>query len=855
MASKKETPAYYKYWGKADRADPQGNYHLLAYHCLDVAAVAKTWWEKDAPLRRVFCAELKTDEETAKSLMLFFSALHDLGKFDARFQLKLPALAQRLYPIDNDADEGQDWDRDTHGLAGWAWFIKEQEKYGFGNVDYVPSPAEWMQTVAGHHGILPRDSTLPALHPGNPAIAFDSTSRIEWVSKLKKMFLKRVDINAFPSCPSILAGFCSICDWLGSNADYFPYVTEIIKPEKYFNSRLQFANDAIADSGVFQEPSPKHGMEYLFPGKIPYEIQKLIEKLPCQHGLTLIEAPTGSGKTEAALAYASCLLSNGFGDSIIFALPTQATSNAMLERVEKVAGKLFPSGANAVLAHGKARYNHRFRNLQKISATVTQTGEDASVQCAKWLATSRKRVFLGQIGICTIDQVLLSVLPIRHNFVRGFGIQKSVVIVDEIHAYDSYMNGLLDEVIKRQSKVGGSIILLSATLQSQRREQILDIWNKSRKKELDNAPYPLISNCTSAGGIYLSSVTPPPPKEVEIRLSETNDLLPSKEILSEAVEDARNGGLIAIVCNLVADAQKIARTLRGLPGTDNIGIDLFHSRYRFVERDVLERKIISYYGECPLRASKRILVATQVIEQSLNLDFDRMITQICPIDLLFQRLGRLHRLTNTRPKNLEKSSCIVLAPAVHEYGLHKYVYGDIRTLWRTQEILKSSASLVFPQAYRLLLEKVYNEEKWDNEPEDISTQHGKFQNEQEGTRLCAIQLMKGGAVPFADTDSRAAVLTRDGEMSLNLLPVLRINGKRYFLDRTALPSADDVGRDELMNLNSVPVPHSWIGNFPDYDESGYRYLEMRQGEGNNWIAETANVKFTYDNFYGLEMKR
>ena len=704
MTSKKETPSYYNYWGKTDRTDFSENYHLLIYHCLDVAAVAKIWWEKDAPLRRAFCTKLKTDEKTTKSLVMFFVALHDLGKFDARFQLKLPALAQKLYHIDQNADEGQARGYD-HGLAGRAWFIKEQEKYGFGNVDYISEPDEWMKTVAGHHGVVPQNSTIHTLTSGNPAIAFDSNARIEWIFKLKKMFLNEANINNFPPCPSMLAGFCSICDWIGSNADYFPHTQKIIKPEKYFNSRLKYADKAIMDSGIFLKPSKKHGMKYLFPAMIPRKIQKLIKKLPCQPGLTLIESPTGSGKTEAALAYTSRLLSKGFSDSIIFALPTQTTSNAMLERVEEVAKKLFPNGVNTVLAHGKARYNHRFKNLQKTADTVTQTGENASIQCAKWIATSRKRVFLGQIGICTIDQVLLSVLPIRHNFVRGFGIQKSVVIIDEIHAYDSYMNGLLDEVIRHQVKVGGSIILLSATLQSQRREQILDIWNNVRKRKSDNAPYPLISNCTSVGGIYLSGITQTPKKEVKIRLSETNNLLPSKEILSEAVVNARNGGLIAIVCNLVADAQKIAKTLRGLPEATDIGIDLFHSRYRFAERDALERKVISYYGKGPQRTSGRILVATQVIEQSLDLDFDQMITQICPIDLLFQRLGRLHRHVNLRPKGLTQPSCIVIAPFGHEYGLHKYIYGDIRTLWRTQQILKSSASIVFPQAYPYYLKR------------------------------------------------------------------------------------------------------------------------------------------------------
>ena len=133
----------------------------------------------------------------------------------------------------------------------------------------------------------------------------------------------------------------------------------------------------------------------------------------------------------------------------------------MLERLQFIASVLFAGGdANLILAHGKAKYNATFANLKAAAKPDAKKGNQGSVQCAEWISSSRKRVFLGQIGVCTIDQVLLSVLPIRHNFVRSFGVIKSVLIIDEVHAYDRYMYGVLEEVLKHQKAAGGSAILL-----------------------------------------------------------------------------------------------------------------------------------------------------------------------------------------------------------------------------------------------------------------------------------------------------------------------------------------------------------------------------------------------------------
>ena len=222
-------------------------------------------------------------------------------------------------------------------------------------------------------------------------------------------------------------------------------------------------------------------------------MQLLAEALPKRRSLTIIEAPTGTGKTEAALTYAWKLVSAGLADSIIFALPTQATANAMFERLEKMAGVVFADSPNLLLAHGFAQFNEKFTELKKRSRPADGEEQDGWVKCSEWLSESRKRVFLGQIGVCTIDQVLISVLPVRHRFVRSFGVGRSVLIVDEVHAYDAYMYGLLEEVLRQQRASGSSAILLSATLPEAQKQKLFSAWGAESEEE-KFAPYPLISS-------------------------------------------------------------------------------------------------------------------------------------------------------------------------------------------------------------------------------------------------------------------------------------------------------------------------------------------------------------------------
>ena len=862
---------YYKYWGKASSDNENGpGYHLLPYHCLDVAAVADSWWESSESLRQQFTKTMQANNpQQAKAWVMFFVALHDLGKLDIRFQMKAKETAVQLQP-DIPENIRQPSTEYYHGEAGYAWFLYESETYGF-NFLVEDQADAWMAQVAGHHGIIPisRQDKQQISGVSPLLIARDRQARIDWINDLKQLF--SVDLNAVPeNIPPQLAGFCSVCDWIGSSVEYFNYETKPdIALSSYFKLRFVKANQALQAYGILSQLKANKTLETLFPlyapdGSLyqPRGLQTLTGKLPLKQNLTLIEAPTGSGKTETALVYAANLLHKGLADSIIFALPTQATANAMLDRLEAMASNLFVEGANVVLAHGKSSLRLE-KNLETQKQTA-QGQEEATQQEAQWLTASKKRAFLGQIGVCTIDQVLLSVLPVKHKFVRGFGIQKSVLIVDEVHAYDSYMFGLLEAVLKQQYQAGGSALLLSATLPQQQREVLAWSWGQT-EVEITKT-YPLITQIyadkASESFQILDVSQLPEPREVHLETWALADLQFTDASLTTIIAAAKQGAKVAVISNLVADAQDLAQRLKEHTDIEDVEVDLFHSRFRFIDRQQKEETVKALYGkDISKRAvGGRILVATQVVEQSLDLDFDWMITQLCPIDLLFQRMGRLHRHQrdeSERPINFREPRCVVIVPE-HEggYGYSGKVYENIRVLWRTQQLVSKNASVAFPEAYRDWIEQVYQDEAWQDESSIMTVAYEKYKDEvQFVAKITANMVIELQTKPLSDEDDRATTLTRDGEMSLTVLPVFEQSGKFVTLENEHVD--DDSKRYwELVSLNSVCVPSSWkhlFGNCVKKDN--VVYLLMQKTVEGGWQSELKKDLLLYSVQQGLERKK
>ncbi|MFC3116999.1 CRISPR-associated helicase/endonuclease Cas3 [Cellvibrio fontiphilus] len=895
--------SYFQYWGKAKK-DPQAegpDYHLLPYHCLDVAAVGEVWWNNSQVIRNSFLQVTGLNEAQTKAWVLFFIALHDYGKFDVRFQLKAPRAWEQVNSAMSGLNAGLNQKKINqyyHGPAGVYWFYQDLEERfksdgRFGDNEDWAAWISWFAPVAGHHGAIPAASESNddgyALPVSCDTSIVDSlmSARLEWLRLLEAIFLIPAGLSLADNPPEIktsrgyensqtmLAGFCAVCDWIGSS-DFFPYnsvpINEISTLKTWYQKRLKLASDALYAAGVISQIKPDPSISKLLDGYQPRQIQCLVKGLRVAQSLTLVEASTGSGKTETALAYAWELLALGLADSIIFALPTQATSNAMLKRLELAAPILFDNTVNVILAHGRASYQDNFIRLKEaVIPQTVQAADEALVQCGQWLAQSRKRVFLGQIGVCTIDQVLVSVLPIKHKFVRGFGVGRSVLIVDEVHAYDSYMYGLLTGVLQQQRLAGGSAILLSATLPAHQKKQLTEAWGSSFDES--EKSYPLITQCVSAETSYfnLEELPGQQPQEtqVHIELIEDENMF-SNSLLDQRMLDAvRSGAQVCLICNLVDVAQntyqRLLALIKQIPDLDVSQIDIFHSRFVFADRQVKEKRVVDLFGKKPdpedARAKGHLLIATQVVEQSLDVDFDWLITQLCPVDLLFQRMGRLHRHSRSRPSGFEKALCSVLVPTSIDYQLHALIYGNSRVLWRTHKLLEQAvfeqnSILSFPTIYRDWIEPVYHEDVWPNEPAEIIKSYDEYLKQAKASCYTA-KFNMNRSFSMDDTDGNAALLTRDGEMGLNLVPYfLNAKGKRSLINGLVVDELHASEKFEKINLNTVSVPASWWRKkteLPQPDELGLIWLEFKKSN-NELTTVFGEWCYNYHSTTGLQRK-
>lgn len=863
-------------WQKVSDSDKYNTYHLLPYHCLDVAAVGQEWWKQSKIIRNRFSAISGKCEAEVYAWIMFFIALHDLGKFDVRFQLKVKDIAYQLWNEFQNADNTQSL-KYWHGDYTSHWIFHDlKSKFHwddeFNYDDRWEAWQAWVFAVAGHHGMIPAYIYGSIPLADRHVIEHDAKARLEFIAEMETLFLKPANLSLNdipPNCDSdFLAGFCSVCDWLGSvqfnadNEERFGYQTHCTTLNEYFTAKIPIAECVFRESGLLRKPTGKCGMDGIFPEFTPRLVQTLVDKLPVESGVTIIESPTGSGKTEAALAYASELLKAGVVESIIFALPTQATANAMFDRILKMVEKIY-SDSNLLLAHGKARFNERFIDLKKAAKGKSPQDREheleATIQCSQWLTQSRKRVFLGQVGVCTIDQVLISILPVRHKFVRTFGLGKSVLIIDEVHAYDSYMYGLLERILTKQQQLNSAAILLSATLPSEQRKKLIATWGVVDESGTD-APYPLITSVvgeqqaffilSADEGKKLESTG----RQVYVEIDEQPGMRFQNSTLQQVVGAADAGANVVLICNLVADAQSTISSLVGLGATT---VDLFHSRFRFKDRQCKEKKVIDRFGNGKRRGRGNILVATPVVEQSLDLDFDWMLTQLCPIDLLFQRLGRLHRHERKRPTGFEQPMCTIIIPPNNDYQLHKLIYGNknapnSRVLWRTEQLIRQNKVLRFPEVYRPMIEGVYDQSPWKNEPENIREEYERFEMEQEAIRATAWQLMNSNP-NFKDTDSKAALLTRDGEMNLNVVPVTGDGRNQAFLDGDLFKDIEEYQLDEVISMNSIPVPATWKHYLPT-EQDGIIWLTMKPTGDGIWQAEFPKTTFSYTISNGLERK-
>lgn len=773
MQGREALPDYLRYWGKADPAladRPEliqgAPLHLAAFHSIDVATVAEGILRESSVLRRKFARALALNESAVVATVAALCALHDLGKFDARFQAKAADAVRALGRTDEwGSIVGTGHDHGSGGFIAFEdWRIGAQECFEalLGKKNSV-SPL--LAAVCGHHGFIP----LAGAGAGRPvpsAIAKrDSDAQRSYARDVVALYREdgaRLPLRARAHSLSVmlLAGLCSVADWIGSQVEYdgaplFVYESQPAPLRAYRERSRARAERVVRDLSIGRSSARARPFGELFVGRDgrgyePRDVQKITESLALrqQPALVIVEATMGSGKTEAALSLASKWIAGGVASGLYVGLPTMATANGLLPRVLSTTRRMFAEGEtiNLRLAHGTARKNDAFQRLLERPlrgrAALAERGDvdetEAEVICARWFL-SAKRALLSQIGVGTVDQAMIAALKAKHQFVRLFALSSSVVVIDEVHAYDRYMEVVLERLIEWLGALEVPVVLLSATLPAQRRERLVEAWRRgaavlgqdgiSREPVVDRADraaaYPLVTVATpqsvetrSGEGTERRSLA----VETAVLDPDDADALDREDgEVAALVRAAMNGEMAVWIRNTVNDARlafdaavRVARRL----GLDPARVSLFHSRFRQTDRDAIERAVLARFGKSGRDTRDgALLIATQVVEQSLDLDFDRMVTDLCPIDLLLQRSGRLWRWESAsdapaRPSSARRVLRVLLPPpaalAALRFGGAGYIY-DAATLWLTAETLAARDRFELPTDFRTLIEDCYDD--------------------------------------------------------------------------------------------------------------------------------------------------
>lgn len=769
------------YWNKGSR-----KWGLLVTHLSDAGHVAAklwdTWLSKNT--RDSIVNGTGLGHAITRKLFILLAASHDVGKASPQFENQ----------IWNDAQFGRLKDHvELSGLPFTGEYITSARHSSSPRHEYVSMfalaralpklkkgggiwHAKFLSAMVGaHHGHFPSKMDMATDVPlfgsgvdrtGKGSVWTDAqdalvaaAKELAGITENEWELIASADIS--PHAITLLSGAVVMADWISSNADYFPLgdpppFPDPSRTEKAWSDLeltrnkwcpLSISNDAVSDG--FAQRFPKHVGH-------PRPAQKALVKAAnalTSPGLLVLEAPTGVGKTEAALLAAETL-ANKFGcDGVMFALPTRATSNAAYTRVNDWLESQNPY-LGAYLTHGKSQFNTEFttrleRFAKGAQASVHDNSDDETDDCCgelnTWFNNSRSQ-HLADFTVGTVDQVLLASALGKHISVRHLGLSGKVVILDEVHASDTYMAAFLVRTLRWLGVMGVPVVALTATLTPQLRRALhnaysgtSDVYMPDASRKLcmefpdaeDVQHYPVITS--SSRGDTSVTVT-----EVSHTDSRTVKVIPTHTVSAEEAVTAmlpviEKSGCSALIFNTVNRAQ-IAYNLIRNSVADNCEVILLHSRFTGVDRARLENRLLDLTGkprkDSPPRPKHLIVVSTQVIEQSLDVDFDVMYSDIAPIDMLVQRMGRLHRhpYRTNRDSRFPDPQLYVGGYRVDEGGelllerrFVKWVYSEM-FLIRTAQMIETMTEIVEPQDLPKLMRNMDSgidipekwQEKYDN---------------------------------------------------------------------------------------------------------------------------------------------
>lgn len=723
----KGCPSPSQLWAKLDR-DEEGvaqAWHPLECHLADVAACTWALLSKTI-LRRRFGALLGrelTDVDIAR--LTFLAAAHDLGKvnhgFQGQAQPNVTARAGHVSPLIDAFDSSVPWETRQAFINAlrlsevFAWFESEIQLL------------EWMLATFAHHGRAVRPTARFNRKHWEPREGHDPLAEMATlVTTLRSWVPEAFTPHAPPfrrdaRLQHAFNGLLTFADWLGSDTRFFPYAEQL---EGRFEWAQHRAIEALTQTGICVDGARQHiaDSELSFQSFTGFESpndlqQKCLELGTGAPSLVVVESDTGSGKTEAAFARFARLFRAGEVDGMYFALPTRSAATQMFERVRAMTARLFPDEATrppvVMAVPGYIAVDDA--NAIRLPGFKVQWPDDAAdrMRYRGWAAESSKRYLAGTIVVGTIDQVLLSVLQVKHAHLRSSALLRHLLVIDEVHASDAYMTRLTQSVLDVQLASKGHVFLMSATLGN---ATLANYFKRPALAftEAEKEPYPCIHAKLGEKTFQIACASSGYDKTVAMELAA---LAGDYAALAQRVKAAvQAGARVLIIRNTVSDCVATFKAVEDLFPDALMRVDgVFaphHGRFAKVDRTALDKAVEGALG----RASDRgvVVVATQTVEQSLDIDADLLITDLCPVDVLLQRVGRLHRHPKRiRPAGFERGRTVVLTPeppltsiirpneVMGPHGIGT-VYPDLAVLEATRRLVQGSWTI--PTMNRELVE-------------------------------------------------------------------------------------------------------------------------------------------------------
>ncbi|WP_184828769.1 CRISPR-associated helicase Cas3' [Streptomyces griseomycini] len=917
-------------WAKHDR-DTDG-WLPLWRHMEDSAAVASLLWDRWLPIgvRRLVAGALPRGEPDARALAVWLAGVHDIGKATPAFACQVDQLADAMrgqgLEMSSAKAMGPDRRIAPHGLAGQVllgeWL---EEQHGWASA----RTGQFTVAVGGHHGVPPEHGQIKALYGHEELLRTPGASSRVWRQVQTELLDACADrfgvterlgewrtVRLPQPVQVLLTALVIVSDWIASNPDLFPYFPDGASRDD--QERLAAAWRGLDLPEPWRAEEPDRSAQELFASRfgLPAEakvrpVQEAAVELAREMetpGLMIVEAPMGEGKTEAALAVAEIFAARSGAGGVFFALPTMATGNAMfprlldwLDRLPGVAG----SRRSVHLAHSKAALNEDFAGLMARAGRVVAVDVDEAVPASRqqrdgqhragaelvahaWLR-GRKRAMLASFVVGTIDQLLFAGLKSRHLALRHLAVAGKVVVIDEAHAYDTYMSVYLDRVLSWLGAYRVPVVVLSATLLASRRRELAEAYSGRVDAAMPgdvtaSDAYPLLT-AVAPGGVPLVRRPQASARSTAVRVERLADGL---DVLADRLEsELADGGCVLVIRNTVKRVLETARALRDRFGAGNVTVA--HSCFVDLDRADKDSTLLRLFGP-PEKTKDRptgrhIVVASQVAEQSLDVDFDLLVSDLCPVDLLLQRMGRLHRHRRgqdqgNRPERLRTGRCLVTG-ADWTADVPAPVRGSVAVYGR-HALLRSAAVLLphldgeprrpveLPADISPLVQSAYGEgevgpDHWQGALKEAREQFERHRDDQ-AERAAVFRLGDVGkpgrplfgwvAAGVGDTDDTPAgraqvrdsrdslevvVVQRRGDGSLATLPWLEPDGKKRQRAGIELPQDATPTRFAARTAAScgLRLPLQFSGETMDraIEELEQLYLPKWQGKDSPWLAD------------------